>query len=83
MNCQRCGSVRLVRIHGKSVDLNFVDVPHLNIEGDGYVPNFIGEYGDYISFTFCADCGTIQDDNMNGISFPISDATLKRDIAGM
>jgi hypothetical protein len=43
---------------------------HISIngkEGDGYVPDDIGiGGGDYITFTYCLDCGKIQGD------FPIS-----------
>jgi len=80
MNC-KCGSSRIVNISGKTSDLCYVSVPSLNIEGDGYVPNFIGEDGDYIRFSFCADCGQIQTDS--DIHFPISDTTLKTQIRGM
>ena len=61
MACIKCDSTRLMSIDAKSSDLNFVEVPHLDVEHDGYAPNIPGVCGgDYVNLTFCLDCGQIQ-----------------------
>lgn len=60
MTC-KCGSTRMMSVCGKSRDLNGIQIPHLNIDHDGYVPDGLGiGDGDYIEFTVCLDCGQIQ-----------------------
>lgn len=58
--CQRCnGTKKLYSISAKCSDL----YSHTHIGGnsyDGYVPDWIGEYGDYVSFTICRHCGQVQ-----------------------
>jgi len=75
--CSRCSGERIVYVSGKCADLCCVSVDHLGLEGDGYVPDFIGEYGDYVQVEFCADCGQIQHFK------PISDNTLLTQVKGM
>lgn len=61
MKCEKCESNRILQLNAKSSNLNFVEVPHLDIERDGCVPNisFIGG-GDYVELDVCLDCGHIQ-----------------------
>jgi hypothetical protein len=59
--CQRCyGQSKLYSISAKCSDM----YSHVNLksgkEYEGYVPDWIGEYGDYVSFTLCRHCGQIQ-----------------------
>lgn len=61
MSCKNCNSNRIMYINGKCSDLCTVNVPHLNKEHDGYAPNIPQVCdGDYIEFSFCLDCGMIQ-----------------------
>lgn len=61
MSCCKCDSERLLKINAKSSDLNNLEIPHLDIDYDGYLPTFIGVCsGDYIYMTLCLDCGQIQ-----------------------
>lgn len=61
MVCDRCESNRLIRIQAKSNDLNIHEIPHLNIFHDGYHREIVGVCdGDYVTITFCLDCGQIQ-----------------------
>lgn len=61
MACNKCDSNRLMSVDAKSGDLNFVEVPHLDYEHDGYLPRIGGVCGgDYVDITFCLDCGQIQ-----------------------
>lgn len=69
MTCQKCGSNRIAVISGKCSDLCSVDVPGFELH-HGYVPDFIGEYGDYIRLKLCLDCGQVQG------TFPIPDSDL-------
>lgn len=58
MSC-KCSSDRIIHVNGKTSDMNFVE--YKNEEIDGYLPDNIGiGGGDYIHFSYCADCGTIQ-----------------------
>jgi hypothetical protein len=58
--CQRCkGTKKLYQVSAKCSDKYY----HNHIDGkeyDGYVPDWIGEYGDYVSFTICRHCGQVQ-----------------------
>lgn len=75
MNCLHCSSTRIVSISSKSVDLNFIS--YKGVEGDGYVPDFIGKWGDYVEFKLCIECGRIQD------NFPLDDDVVISQIEGM
>lgn len=70
MNCLRCNSDRLLEIQGKTAD-RFVMWNNKGQEYEGYPPMDagIGDSGDDIEFTYCLDCGQIQDD------FPVDDPT--------
>ena len=81
MNSLTCGSERILRVSGKTSDLCSVVADHLETEGDGYVPDCIGTYGDYIEFQVCCDCGQMH--TKDGVTFKVSDATLREQIAGM
>ena len=71
MTC-KCGSERIARVSAKCSDMCVVTVGAE--EHEGYVPHDFGiGGGDYISFSYCLDCGQIQ-----GKPFPIK-ASLKGD----
>lgn len=65
MTCE-CGSIRIAHFQAKHSDMVNVQIPHLDIALDGEAPylddasgkRFMG--GDYIRFSFCLDCGRIQ-----------------------
>lgn len=60
MQCIRCkGTKKLVRISAKCSD-RFSSIDANGKVYDGYVPDWIGEYGDYVSFTICRHCGQVQ-----------------------
>lgn len=68
-----CNSDRIAFLNGKTSDM--CGFRYKDIDSCGYVPKGIvigDEYGDYIEFEFCLDCGKIQG------KFPISDAAVKR-----
>lgn len=59
--CQRCGGkAKMTWVQAKCSDL--YDQVNLNTgkEYDGYVPDWIGISGDYVSFTICRHCGQVQ-----------------------
>jgi hypothetical protein len=62
----KCGSARVLHVCGKTSDMCAVEAPWLGVEYDGYVPKLPGidtgndGFGDYIQYSFCADCGQIQ-----------------------
>ena len=59
--CESCGSSRVAKINGKCNDCFHIGVGKKS--HDGYVPRDIGIGGsDYISFSYCLDCGKIQGD---------------------
>ena len=65
MECQKCGSTRLIEVKGKTSDLCSITVyPDSKDSTDfewNYVPDDMGiGGGDYIEFTFCLNCGQIQ-----------------------
>ena len=70
--CQRCGgTAKLYQVSAKCSDL----YSHEHIGGksyDGYVPDWIGEYGDYVRFTICRHCGQVQGE------WPELDNTINR-----
>lgn len=61
--CQNCNSEKLTTISGKCSDLFWYRNEWNGYEHDGYVVlKEINDGEDYISFTFCRDCGQIQGD---------------------
>ena len=73
MECQSCGSERILSISGKVSD-KFVLWLYNNNEKeyDGYVPDDLEIGGnDYIEFNYCLECGQIQGD------FPVMDPNWK------
>lgn len=55
-----CNHDRTIRINAHSSDLNFVSVPHLSLEKEGYLPhidNICG--GDDVDIEICLDCGHV------------------------
>jgi hypothetical protein len=68
-NCSNCHSPRLAYISAKCSDLFFIKVN--NDEKHDYVPYNLGiGGGDYVQFTYCLQCGKIQD-NVDDLQFPI------------
>lgn len=68
-----CEHNRTMYVNAKSRDLNYIEIPHLNIVKDGYAPKINGVcHGDYIEFRLCLDCGTLLGYN------PLSDGQLKQ-----
>lgn len=63
MNCIRCkGTTKLYSISAKCSDLYSHIHLHNSKEYHGYVPDWIGKYGDYVEFTICRHCGQVQGD---------------------
>ena len=57
----KCGSERIARISAKCADSCCVTM--LGCEIEGYVPDGLGiGRGDYVEFSWCLNCGLIQDD---------------------
>lgn len=60
-SCQRCnGTKKLYSISAKCLDMYSHHHEGTNKTYDGYVPDWIGEYGDYVRFTICRHCGQVQ-----------------------
>jgi hypothetical protein len=69
MNCRNCKSDRIIQVIAKCKDLCYIKFKEK--EKGGYVPYDLGIGGeDYIKFSYCADCGMIQDE------FPIDQKYL-------
>ena len=68
--CQRCNSERIMNIYGKTSDC--FNAEYSGVKYDGYVLGDIGigDGGDDIEFSYCLECGQIQDD------FPIGHHTV-------
>ncbi len=61
VECIRCESTRILSISGKTSDLFDARAMHTNKIYDGYVIRNIGiGGGDYVTFSYCLDCGQIQ-----------------------
>lgn len=69
-----CDHKRIISISAKCSDLFSASYGELEI--DGYVPDGIvigdGQYGDYVAFDYCADCGQIQG------KFPIPEKNIRK-----
>ena len=50
-----CEHTRVVRVSGKTSDMNLV-IYHDGTRQEGYVPSFGIGGGDYISLSICVDC---------------------------
>ena len=60
-HCENCSGERIMSVSGKCSDLSFVEVKHLGLEHQGYVPmNLNIGSGDYLEFDVCLDCGHMQ-----------------------
>jgi hypothetical protein len=69
MTC-KCGSNRIASVNSKASDLHFVSIGEN--EQDGYLPSDMGiGGGDYVEFSWCLNCGQIQDD------FPLKPCALE------
>ena len=70
MSCKVCKKDMLVKVQAKCKDM--CRIQYNGNEYDGYTPGGIGiGGGDYVEFTYCLNCGQIQD------SFPMSDEWLQ------
>lgn len=70
--CQKCRSLRVAKVNGKTSDMAYVEVA--GKPKDGYVPrdmNIGG--GDYLSFSYCLDCGQMQG------TFPLPKTEMESD----
>ncbi len=75
--CQRCNGVaKLYSISAKCSDMYSQEHLNKGTEYEGYVPDWIGEYGDYVRFTICRHCGQVQG------SWPESDSSINRFSSG-
>ena len=66
MTCKSCGSGKLTSVAAKVADMCATTDLDTDTDMDGYAdanPRLrpIQSGGDYLEFTFCADCGTIQE----------------------
>lgn len=60
MNCQRCGSARVLECNAKASDCQFYKIGNRMI-GPGYAPGLpFTLSGDYLSPDICLDCGQTQ-----------------------
>lgn len=76
-HCQNCSGERLMSVHGKCSSMSFVEVKHLGLEHDGYVPSNLNiGSGKYIEFEVCLDCGHIQG------TWPVEDDEVKDSFEG-
>ena len=70
--CQRCKSDRVASTTGKCGDLCYTGIKGKS--HDGYARTDMGldqDYGDYISLSWCLNCGQIQG------KFPVSPCALE------
>lgn len=76
MTCECIMINRLATVSAKCSDLCSVELSD-GRESEGYVPHYIGIGGaDYIDFTYCLECGRIQEgDRM----WPIAEESLEAD----
>jgi len=73
MDCIRCESSRVLEVSGKVTDRCFLEDQNQKTMC-GYTPQDIGiGGGDYIEFSYCLECGQIQD------SFPVGDPEWDED----
>jgi len=71
MVCSNCKSGRLILICGKTSDL--FSMRYKDKVYDGYVPSDLNiGSGDYIEFSYCLNCGKIQDD------FPVKESIVNK-----
>lgn len=72
--CQRCKSNRIIDINGKTSDCFCAS--YKDLEYDGYAVNHIGigDDSDYIEFSYCLECGQIQD------NFPVFEEQVIKQI---
>ncbi len=73
MSCQRCQSQRINSVTAKCSDLCGGNVKGRDYEG--YVPADLGiGGGDYVEFSYCMDCGQMQN------NFPLPQSTIEKDL---
>lgn len=60
--CKSCKGNRISLVSAKCSDACYMSVQGVKKEHDGYVPRNMGiGGGDYVEFSYCLDCGQIQD----------------------
>ena len=59
MTCS-CGSVRFMEVFAKHSDLANMEIPHLELKHDGYMPPLGPFGGDDFDIHICMECGKIQ-----------------------
>lgn len=73
MSCKNCNSDRVASVCGKTSDMCFFSIRDKS--HDGYVPRGVGiGGGDYIDFSYCLNCGQIQD------SFPVEHCDVEIEV---
>lgn len=73
-----CSHDRTITINAHSSDLNFVAVPHLNLEKEGYLPHIDNICsGDDVNIEICLDCGQVV--GFDGMTDKEVKAALKDD----
>ena len=74
--CINCKSKRILSISAKCDDRCFIDLHSYN--DSNYVPKGIGlgNSSDYIKFSYCLDCGILQD------TFPLPVSEFEANILG-
>lgn len=71
VKCQRCGgSNRMVFVQAKCSDMYHEYKIAQEHNYEGYVPDWIGQFGDYVQFELCRHCGQMQGDWPEGKSKP-------------
>ncbi len=59
--CQRCGGTnRMVFVQAKCSDMYHEYKIAQEHSYEGYVPDWIGQFGDYVQFELCRHCGQMQ-----------------------
>jgi len=69
--CSKCFSRRVVTVDAKCSDLCNISLRGKKVNGTPPADMGIGG-GDYVSFSYCLDCGQIQGE------FPLSETKLER-----
>jgi len=73
--CPCCAGGRIVRVCARARDYNYLDIPHLGLSTEGYMPSKMGIPGDSDgpAIEVCLDCGRI----VNG-EYPVQEDVLRQ-----
>ena len=75
--CDRCGARRVASMAAKTSDRWYGGMVG-GREHDGYALADMGiGGGDYVCFAWCLECGKIQDDEREGVKFPLPPCKLE------